>query len=37
MSYAVHTLNNCHEYEPGDEIIGLAKSFTERSKNECLI
>jgi hypothetical protein len=25
VAYAVHTLNNCHEYYPVDEIMGLAK------------
>jgi hypothetical protein len=36
VAYAVYALNNCHEYDPVDEIMGLAKSFTERSQNECL-
>jgi hypothetical protein len=35
VAYAVHTLNSCHEYDPV-EILGLAKSFIERSQNECL-
>jgi len=30
VAYTVHTLN-CHEYDPIDEIMGLAKPFTERS------
>jgi hypothetical protein len=30
-TYAVHTLNICHEYDPVDEIMGLAKPFTEMS------
>jgi hypothetical protein len=36
MASAEHTLNNCHEYDPGDGIMGLAKPFTGRSQNECL-
>jgi hypothetical protein len=28
---AVHTLNNHHEYDPVDEILGMAKPFTEMS------
>jgi len=29
VAYAVHTVNNCHAYDPGDEIMGLASPFTE--------
>jgi hypothetical protein len=36
VAYAVHTLNKCHEYDPVDEIMGLAKPFTERLYNVCL-
>jgi len=28
VAYAVHTLKNCHEYDPLDEIMGLAQHFT---------
>jgi len=31
VAYAVHTVNNSHEYDPVDEIMGLAKPFTGRS------
>jgi hypothetical protein len=27
VTYAIHTLNNCHEYDPGDEIMWLAKTL----------
>jgi hypothetical protein len=29
MHMAVHTLKNCHEYDPVHEIMALAKHFTE--------
>jgi hypothetical protein len=32
VAYAVHTLHNCHEYDPGGEIMGLAKSFTKSQR-----
>jgi len=31
VAYAVHTLKNCHEYDPVDEIMGLAQHFTKWS------
>jgi hypothetical protein len=36
VAYAVHTINNCHKYDPVDEIVGLARPFTEKSQDKWL-
>jgi hypothetical protein len=32
VAYAIHTLNNCHEYDPVDEIMRLAKTLHRKVK-----
>jgi hypothetical protein len=32
VAYVIHTVNNCHEYEPVDKIMGLAKTLHRKVK-----